>query len=397
MFLSFIESRKYAHSLKLKSSTEWVKFTKSDEFPQDIPKRPEGTYKDQGWQGYSDWLGNGHGKFIIKGKGRMSFSEAKKFTRNLNLNGLNGWIAYCKSGKRPAEIPASPHTSYKREGWKGYGDWTGTGRERSISFLSFMDAKTFVHNQNLQNQTEWNSYSKSKKRPSNIPSQPDRTYKEEWKGWGDWLHESSLPFREDFDLKSNCRITYSLDQAINEIKTKYLPYEEAKHYIQRFDLKGQKEWFEFAKSDIRPKFIPNAPYQYYKEWSSFSDWLGTERVRPTVFCSFEKARKYVHSLGLKSQIGWVKFAQSGKKPEDIPAKPSKFYIQTSEWTNWNDWLGTTPSQQTDSYFVRRSSSRFQELSQIGFSVEQIISKMSEEYPTISKDKIRTRILKLSVQ
>ena len=34
--------------------------------------------------------------------------------------------AYCKSGKKPENIPMAAEDVYKNE-WKGLGDWLGTG------------------------------------------------------------------------------------------------------------------------------------------------------------------------------------------------------------------------------------------------------------------------------
>ena len=56
-FRTFKDARKFARSLKLSSSVKWKEFCKSPDFPSDIPKRPESTFENEGWQGYSDWLG----------------------------------------------------------------------------------------------------------------------------------------------------------------------------------------------------------------------------------------------------------------------------------------------------------------------------------------------------
>ena len=59
-FRGFVEARKFAHSLNLKSRKEWdewcAKNMKSSK-PKDIPVVPNIAYKDNGWIDYSDWLG----------------------------------------------------------------------------------------------------------------------------------------------------------------------------------------------------------------------------------------------------------------------------------------------------------------------------------------------------
>jgi len=35
------------------------------------------------------------------------------------------WREYCKSGKKPINIPASPDKTYKNKGWISWGDFLG--------------------------------------------------------------------------------------------------------------------------------------------------------------------------------------------------------------------------------------------------------------------------------
>ena len=391
-FLPFDEARKYVKSLKLKSQKEWTSYCKSGKLPSNIPLTPESVYLNKGWDGYSNWVGSTHGKYIQKGKGRWSFEKSREYVHKLNIKGLNGWIAYCKSGKRPPEIPASPHTSYRHEGWEGYGDWTGTGNKRSISFLPFEEAKHYVQNLKIKNQTEYKKWSKSKQRPSNIPTQPNRSYIREWKGWADWLHVSTI----DKEMIAEPLIDSNplLTKAIDDLKNTFLPFEEAKRHVQNLKIKNQKEWRNYVKSKNRPKYIPSAPWQIYVEWTSFSDWLGTKRIKPTKFLSFEEARDFVHGLKIENTSQWEKWVLTDKKPKNIPAKPEKFYAKTMAWTNWTDWLGSKPPKNYNSVFIRRSVSRINELKKLNYSEFDIIQKLSQEYSYISMTQIENTVKKI---
>jgi hypothetical protein len=53
--------------------------------------------------------------------------------------------------------------------------------------LSFEEAREFARSLKLKNQIEWFEHSKSKQIPLNIPSNPQRKYKDKWIGWPDWL------------------------------------------------------------------------------------------------------------------------------------------------------------------------------------------------------------------
>ena len=55
----------------------------------------------------------------------LPFEDARIFVRSLGLKGQKEWLAYCKSGKKPDDIPANAPLVYK-EGWVSWPDWLGT-------------------------------------------------------------------------------------------------------------------------------------------------------------------------------------------------------------------------------------------------------------------------------
>ena len=59
----FKEARKFARSLGLNSQTEWFQYAKGTlmgkvKMPTDIPYSASQIYKDKGWIGWRDWIGN---------------------------------------------------------------------------------------------------------------------------------------------------------------------------------------------------------------------------------------------------------------------------------------------------------------------------------------------------
>ena len=67
------------------------------------------------------------------------------------------------------------------------------------------------------------------------------------------------------------------------------------------------------------------------------------------FRSFEEARKFVQSLGLKNFSEWIAYKKSGNKPNDIPSAPNGTYGNKG-WIGFSDWLGTgTMSTKQRSY------------------------------------------------
>jgi hypothetical protein len=185
VFLPFESSRKFAQGLKLKNLRDWREYCRSGNKPNNIPKYPDSAYKDKGWIGIGDWLGTG--KLRASKKDLFPFEEARKFIQKLNLGSKADWFEYRKSGKKPHNIPTNPNIGYKDKGWVSWGDFLGTGNKKG-GWLSFQSARCFIHTLNLKNQKCWIKYCKSGEKPNNIPSMPDRTYKDKgWTNLADWL------------------------------------------------------------------------------------------------------------------------------------------------------------------------------------------------------------------
>ena len=134
------------------------------------PPRRRGRKK---WDGVSRW---------------RHFSRCRAFARSLGLKSQKKWRAWVKvSGQRPENVPTAPDRIYAGFGWKGYGDFLGTGNVPNGSFKSFDDARAFARGLKLSNKKAWFAWSKDH-RPSGIPSCPDEVYKQAgWINWGDFL------------------------------------------------------------------------------------------------------------------------------------------------------------------------------------------------------------------
>jgi formylglycine-generating enzyme required for sulfatase activity len=172
--------------LGLKSQAEWREYNKSGKKPADIPSHGGHVYLDEGWAGMGDWLGNGK---VVPGQHRP-FKDARAFARKLGLKSSTEWLDYCKSGKKPGDIPSNPNKAYADAGWAGMGDWLGTGTVAVFlrEYRSFEDARAFVRKLGLKSGSEWKRYCKSGKRHVEIPSNPWRSYADAgWSGMADWL------------------------------------------------------------------------------------------------------------------------------------------------------------------------------------------------------------------
>ena len=130
-----------------------------------------------------DWLGNGKRP---RGNWRP-FNKACAFVRSLGLESGADWKAYCRSGKKPNDIPVAPWQVYADVGWTSWADWLGNGR-RVGNWRPFEDARSFARRLGLKSSEAWNAYCRSGKKPQDIPKKPDSVYADAgWAGMGDWL------------------------------------------------------------------------------------------------------------------------------------------------------------------------------------------------------------------
>jgi Integrase repeat unit len=175
-------------------------------------------------------------------------------------------------------MPATPDKTYAEVGWAGMGDWLGTGivATHLREYRSFKEARAFVQNLDLKTGPEWHTYTKSGKKPDDIPSKPESVYADHgWTGMGDWLG------------------TGTVSNSLRE----YRSFEEARAFVRNLGLRSEIEWRAYRKSGRRPTDIPANPNRTYAKdgWAGVGDWLGTGTIAPRLreYRSFEEARAFV--------------------------------------------------------------------------------------------------------
>jgi len=312
-FCSFKDARAFVRKLGLKSNVEYGEYCKSGNKPDNIPFAPQHTFKYDGWIGWRDWLGTDF----------RSFESARKFTRTLKFNRFDEWKTYCKSAKKPEDIPVYPNSAYKNK-WTNWEDWLGTDGKytKNKKFRSFESSRKFVQTLNIRSKNKYNQYVKSEKFPKDIPRYPNEIYTNKWINWGDWLgHE---------------RIADQLKQ--------YRDFESARKFVRKLGLKSQSEWREYYKSGNKPDDIPANAYNSYRDkgWINWGDWLGHERISDNIksenYLPWTDAkpiyRKLAKEYGLKNGTDWEKFRKSHKKlleKLNLPQLPDRVYSKERVW------------------------------------------------------------------
>lgn len=115
----FEEARAFSRQLGVTSICQWMAYTKSEDFPKDIPHNPNSAYKEKGWKGWPDWFGTN--KFTKRNA--RPFQEARAFARSLCFSSQDEWRAWARQTDKPFDIPIKPSRVYPE--WQGWGDWLG--------------------------------------------------------------------------------------------------------------------------------------------------------------------------------------------------------------------------------------------------------------------------------
>jgi superfamily II DNA or RNA helicase len=165
-----------------------------------------------------------------------------------------------------------------------------------------------------------------------------------------------------FDIDECIAKKIDLDQFIRDIdlkcwhrlaKLSWRPFKEAREFVRGLGLKSGPQWREYRAGrlldqGVLPRDIPTNPNLIYAQsgWVNMGDWLGTKSISNSkrTFRPFKDARKFVHTLKLKSLREWGAYCRGDfpnkkKLPLDIPTTPSRTYAD-SGWNGNGDWLGT---------------------------------------------------------
>jgi len=176
-----------------------------------------------------------------------SFEDARKIAHSLKLRKGDGWRNLYKSKKLPNELPYNPERTYKNKGWKGWGDFLGTGNvhPRNKKFIDYFSAKKLVKQMGIKSGKEYRKFCKSGKVQKNLPTNPNMIYKKNWNGWGDFLGTGTI--------------------SVNILTTSWLDYQNAMKFVRSLKLASQTQWREYCKSGRKPQDIPSQPNRVYKK------------------------------------------------------------------------------------------------------------------------------------
>ncbi len=246
-WLTFIEARKFVRSIKLKSVKQWMEYSSSGKRPHNIPYDPKKVYSQE-WISWPDWMG--YTRIANQDRIWRPFNEARKYARSLNLKNWDEWKAFCKSGKKPEDIPMMPKRAYPNE-FIDIGDWLGTFTKASwkIKYREFYKARSYLRSLNFKSLREWYEFRKTKKRPIDIPVNLDNQYSNHkaWKGTSEFLNTGNIAPQ----------------------KVKFVSLRKFMVFLKNNNISSDGKYRVWRKNNQKPSDIPANPNKTYNNFPGY--------------------------------------------------------------------------------------------------------------------------------
>ena len=174
-------------------------------------------------------------------------------------------------------------------------------------FVSYEECQQWAFDRQIKGEAHWRTF-KADMLNDRIPYHPERTYKQQWVNWPQFLQN---------DQRSK--------------KEKWATYQEASEWGRANHIKGAGQWYRLGNK--RPRNLPAAPETVYEEWKSWPLFLGNGKRYANKFLPYQDASLWARQNNIKTGKDWM---SSQKRPDWFPKHPDRCY---KEWSGWGDFLG----------------------------------------------------------
>jgi hypothetical protein len=370
-FVTYEECQKYLLAQDIDSKEKFEKWRKNNR-PQNIPVRPDKTYKTQ-WISWGEFFKTGRIADIEKHKNFYTYEQSREYLKQFNFKNEIEFYDWAKTKEKPDFIPSSPRNTYGKK-FISMGDFLSTYNYYTKNFLTYQECKEFVQKFQFNTQQDFFNWVSINKMNSNflIPFHPDQIYKQEFEGWPEFIgYQRKVSVGEKIissilvsnNIQHNMQYTFDdckdnrplpFDVAVfsdNKLQG-LIEYQGVQHFVPINYYGGEKALKQTQKRDqIKRKYCikNNIPLlilsykddlelclEYFMEEIGLPVKLDIER-KPALnknFLSYEKAKEVIQELRLNS----YKEFKACIRPQGIPAEPEKQYKHNG-WVSWGDFLG----------------------------------------------------------
>ncbi len=245
-----------------------------------------------------------------------TMGEAMTALRRLRPRVLNS-TQYQQHYRKDRRLPQNPKKFYSDE-WRGWPHFCGTGKVwGGQEFYDYRAASALARAEGV---TSKSLYQELASRTASLPSNPNRTYSEDWVDWGMFLGKERR--REEAGRRSHL-----------------LPYADAVKFVRDNGVTTEPSYRELRRGLPKPKCLPRHPDVVYEDdWVDWSTFLGTHksklRGRSARFWDYEIASAFVQSKKVGSKSEYEELASNVKQ---LPSTPRRTY--KDDWLNWDTFLG----------------------------------------------------------
>lgn len=142
--------------------------------------------------GPSDFIIKMEGLYNKDLKGKLPFEWLKAFVQQMGIQSRSEYWAAREHFGWGEWAPKVPNRVYKTD-WKGWNDFLNTtnvftARSRDPKFYrDYWSAVRYMRGQNISTIQEWKKFVDSDQLPLDIPENPAAVYKDQWRGYREWL------------------------------------------------------------------------------------------------------------------------------------------------------------------------------------------------------------------
>lgn len=243
--------------------------------------------------------------------------EASSFARSLKFTSIKQWESFARSGRRPSDIPSNPYGVYGIQ----YSDFLGIKATPVWPKLeeAAPRARIIAKKHGITSPGQWFAWYRKNK--TDLPCHPERVIA--WKG--------------DWDRLGRWSCWLGIDVWINfKNLCFYAARKKARQLAVEHKFRCMPDYVKWCRENPTEKMplAPNNVKSFKKHWNGSSDWLGLKARLP-----YESAVKVVRKMKFKTHRMYVTWWRK-TKPEGIPANPGLVY-RGKGWRGISHFLGTT--------------------------------------------------------